>query len=385
LTTERRRRERVRRRRRLRVQRGALLVLVAAVAVPAVSFLVDRGLGARPALSPHVTTGESSGEAATKRGDFKRSLEGAVRRAAALGGSVEVAVMPVTSRRPIVATSPRGGSARWMRMWSMSKVAVMVALLRAEGWGHIRGNRLSPEVASALRGTILRSENCRERRVVLELQAATGGPQGARRAINEVMHGAEAGVRVSREVASPDPSCVEYLGGQREVRRPLAPAGLLGTSTWRVGDAVRLLAALGRDAYGVAVSRRVIAAMRAPKQASREVPAGELTAPLDWGAGRAFANLHPAYKAGWGGTQHGNFMAGQIALVEAPAWGRVAMAVMFHPSVQPPSDDPGRTVAPRAVELVMDSVARAFEGPRVQQGSPKRVESGEAGSHPAGD
>jgi hypothetical protein len=96
--------------------------------------------------------------------------------------------------------------------------------------------------------------------------------------------------------------------------------------------------------------------MRVPKGRSREAEPNEFTAPADWGAGRAFAGLEPAYKAGWGGTQQGEFVAGQMALVDFPRSPRTAVAVMFHPDVPPPIDDPGITAAGAAIELVMGSL-----------------------------
>jgi hypothetical protein len=281
-----------------------------------------------------------------------------VSKAAALGGSVEAAVTLGSWREPAVAASPRGEALRWMRMWSMSKVVTMVALLRSMGWGRKPGEPLSPEVKSALRAAITRSENCRQRRIVLELQLANGGtPQGASQAVAETLAKAGASARLSEEVEGPDPSCVEYLESQGEIADPLAPTVLLGTSMWRVGDAVRFINALGAGVYGAAIANRVIGLMSAPKAPSREVAPGELTAPLDWGAGRALAAFSPAYKAGWGGTQQSAFLAGQIALVGLPAGERAAIAVMFHPNAEPPVDDPGRTAAPRAVELVMESIS----------------------------
>jgi hypothetical protein len=292
------------------------------------------------------------------RREISHALRLAVSRAAALGGSVEAAAMYTDWREPVVVASPPGGRSRWMRMWSMSKVVAMVGLLRAEGWGRARGNALSPEVVSALQGAITRSENCRQRRVVLELQQATGGPGGARRAVAEVLRAAGGRARPSDEVEPPDPSCIEYLEGQDEIADPLATGALLGTSEWRIGDAIRFVRALGAGVYGEAITKRVLDEMRIPKAVSREVAPSELTAPLDWGAGRAFAGLRPAYKAGWGGSLNGDFLAGQIALVDLPA-GRLAVAAVFHPDVQPPSDDPGRTAAPHAIELVMKSLRRA--------------------------
>lgn len=293
------------------------------------------------------------------RREVTAALRRGVKQAAALGGSVEAAAMFTRWRAPVIVTSPLGGGRRWMRMWSMSKVVVMVGLLRAEGWGGVTGNPLTPEVQSALDGAITRSENCRQRRVVLELQQATDdGPAGARRTVAEVLRAAGGRARVGREVEPPESSCLEYLEGQHEIADPLAPGVLLGTSEWRIGDAVRFARALGAGVYGKAIANRVLAEMRIPKAASREVAPGELTAPSDWGAGKAFAGLKPAYKAGWGGSLNGDFMAGQLAVVDLAA-GRVAVAVVFHPDVQPPSDDPGRTAAPHAVERVMESLRRS--------------------------
>jgi hypothetical protein len=283
------------------------------------------------------------------------ALRRGVARAAALGGSVEAAAMMDRSPRPIVITSEPGGANRHMRMWSMSKVATMVALLRALRWGNRPGERMSAEVDSALTSAITRSENCPQRRIVLELQRLAGGIGAARNAMAAVFARAGAGARIDTEVEAPEPHCVPYLRSQTETHDPLAPALLLGTSTWRVTDAARLAHALAIDAYGSAISTRVLSLMRAPKLPSREAQVGELTAPLAWGAGVAFAGLDPAYKAGWGGSIDGNFLAGQLAVVPVGTDDHLAIAVMFHPRSQPPRDDPGITAAPAALQAVMES------------------------------
>lgn len=343
-------------------RRRALLALLALGALAVWLLAPGGGGGARfGQLGDSEVTGAGK-PAGLGHAELARALRRGVGEAAALGGSVEAAAMYPGRTAPIVVSSPRGGAGRWMRMWSMGKVVVMVALLRAEGWAEEAGNPLSPEVESALRGAIVRSENCRERRVVLELQRATGaGPAGARRAVAEVLRAAGGRARPGAQVASPDPICAEYLEGQGAIDDPLAPAALLGTSTWRIGDAARFVAALRAGVYGGAVTEKVLPLLQAPKLASREVPPGELTAPLDWGAGEIFsAASPPAYKAGWGGTQQAEFLAGQIALVQPPSGPPLALAVSFHPDLQPPSDDPGRTAAPHGVELVMDAVRVAL-------------------------
>jgi hypothetical protein len=274
------------------------------------------------------------------------------------------------STRPIVATSERRGPSRYMRMWSMSKVATMIALLRVLGWGNRPGRATSPEVDRALRGAITRSENCRQRRVVLELQRLAGGVASARRAMAGVFARAGGRARIATEVEAPEPQCIAFLRSQVEIPDPLAKTLLLGTSTWRASDAVRLAHALAIGAYERAISARVLTLMSAPKRPSRESPPGEFTAPLEWGAGLAFAGLDPAFKPGWGGSLNGNFLAGQLAVVPIAADDHLSIAVMFHPDAQPSRDDPGITAAPRALR---DRSARAFHMSIARGKVPKRV------------
>lgn len=250
----------------------------------------------------------------------------------------------------------------------MSKVLVLTALLHKLGWGDHPGEPLDRELQRAVSGAITRSENCRERRVVLELQRLAGGPRGAAAAVASVLRLAGAGGRVGRQVDRPESLCIPYLESQRHLADPLAPAALLGTSTWRVTDAVRVLNALATDAYGRAVSRRVVALMERPKRRSRESPPGDFTAPLNWGAGIALRNFHPAYKAGWGGSEQNAFLAGQVVLIPLHNGQALSLAVMFHPHVQPAIDDPGLTNAPQALKRVMRPVAQAI----VRARSPRR-------------
>ena len=342
---------------------GCLAVLCAAAFA---GFHVGRGNSSTPAPTPGST---DAGEAAPSAGELQlaAALRRGVARAADLGGSVEAAAMVDRSSSPIVATSEPRGPNRYMRMWSMSKVATMVALLRELKWGDRAGEATSAEVDDALLGAVTRSENCRQRRIVLELQRLAGGVEGARRAMADVFARAGGRPHIDAETEAPEPHCIPFLESQSELPDPLAPALLLGTSTWRVTDAVRLAHALATDAYGEAVSRRALDLMRAPKQPSRESPPGELTAPLDWGAGVAFAGLEPAFKAGWGGSQNGNFLAGQLAVVPIAGGDRLAIAVMFHPDVQPSRDDPGITAAPSALQTVMVSVRSSLEAAQGQE------------------
>jgi hypothetical protein len=345
-----------------RGRRVALLAFVAAAALVAGLWLLlfsddsnpVRTAPRREKVSVHERAKKSARSAEAARVD--RALARSVSAAAALGGSVEAGVIGAGWRDPVIETSTAAGDSRWMRMWSMSKVATMIAVLRLLGWGERPGRPVPAEVEEALQGAIRRSENCRQRRVVLELERLAGGAAGARAALAAVFGAAGAQARIGSALEAPESSCVPYLETQHGVADPLAPALLLGTSTWRIGDAVRLAGALSAGTFGRAISRRVLALIRAPKLPSREVAAGELTAPLDWGAGTVFAGHSPAYKTGWGGSMNGNFLAGQIAVVTLPGEGRLALAVMFHPDEQPSRDDPGITAAPAAVELVMRSL-----------------------------
>jgi hypothetical protein len=347
----------------------AVAVLLAAGA--ALAFAVSGGDSANSSSNSTLALTIATDAEGAERRAVERALRRGVAEAEELGGAVEAAAILAPWRAPVVVASPPGGGERWMRMWSMSKIVTAVAMLRAKGWGEQPGEELSPEVEEALRAAVTRSENCPARRLVVELQHSHGdSPERAREAIAEVLRVAGGRARPGEEIAPPDPGCVEFLETQTEVPEPLAPALLLGTSEWRVGDAVLLMRALGQGTYGEAVSQRLLGLMREPKLPNREALPGELTAPVEWGAARALGQFDPAYKAGWGGTQQGAFMAGQMALLELPGGGRAAVAVVFHPAVQPSRDDPGLTEAPAAVETVMRSLAAELEGDQ-QPGSPR--------------
>jgi hypothetical protein len=356
----------------LQLARGKLLKLVVVgmvLAVAAAWLVVYLDGGAGRTVGAHRIS-EPSDLARTSgvdRGEIASALERGVRRAAMLNGSVEAAAMAASWAAPVVAASPVSGSERKMRMWSMSKVVTMVALLRSLGWGSERGDPPSPEVRQALDSAIVRSENCPQRRIVLELQRLNGNSVGgAREAVAATLKAAGAEGEMATQVAGPEASCLPFLEAQREIPDPLAPTVLLGTSTWRVGDAARFMDAVGSGIFGKAVADRVLSEMRIPKEPSTEISPSEYTAAPDWGAGRALAPVHPAYKAGWGGTQQGEFMVGQIAFINLPGWGQVGIAAVFHPDAQPAADDPGLTNGPAAIERVMKAIVqRPMPGDRL--------------------
>jgi hypothetical protein len=342
-------------------RRGAIALSVLVVIATVAGYLYGSTRGgssqAPSSQAPVKAHPQASSREAAQRAHLGAELQHGVDAAAALGGTAEAAIMLDGWPTPLIVSSEADGEGRFMRMWSMSKVSTMIAVLHGLGWGRRPGRPISPELDEALHGAITRSENCRQRRVVLELQRLSGGTAAARRALQDVFREAGAEVRVGTQIAPPEENCLAYLETQTELAEPLAPALLLGTSTWRAGDAVRLVHALSIGTYGAAISREVLGLMRLPKQPSREVDPGELTAPLDWGAGESLPSGTP-YKSGWGGSLNGNFLAGQIALAELPGIGRAALVGVFHPDRQPSRDDPGITEGPQALAAIFSSLGR---------------------------
>jgi hypothetical protein len=279
-----------------------------------------------------------------------RALDAAVAAGPRNDGRLEIALVEEGWPAPVVRTND-GGRVRRLRAWSVSKVFTAVALLDRMGWDDERGAPLPPEVSEALERALIRSENCPQRRLTLELQRLTDGTaDSAGEAIGEVLR--EAGAKrfaVASQSEPPEELCTEYMERAQGVLDPHAAALLAGTSTWTVDDAARFALALGTGAYGKAVSERLLSIMRQPKLRSEEIYELDFTAPLDWGLGAAFGTGRASYKAGWGGTQQGAFVAEQIGVVTSPSRGPVAIAMAFHPNVQPSRDDPGVTRAPAAL------------------------------------
>lgn len=337
---------------------------VAALVMFAVWFLFARG-GDEPTASPkpaEVVVAGKTREPSSRERELRRALDSGVERAAKLGGAVEAAVMVRGSARPLVVASEPGAIDRRSRMWSMSKVPTMAAVLRSLGWGDKPGKRISRELAAAFQAALTRSENCPQRRMVLALQEQKGSPKAAIESFRRLMEQAGARPRVGSAVQAPDSRCIPFLKRLKEPANPLARGALFGTSEQSVTDAVRFMDALGNGAYGAAVAERVLGLMRAPKRPSRETPAGDYTADLNWGAGSALRSFDPAYKAGWGGSKNGNFMAAQVAFLKLPRGGSASVAVVFHPAAQPMKDDPGLTAAPKAIERVMAALRPALKG-----------------------
>lgn len=313
------------------------------------------GSAAQPGATGAATSG--SGPAPAPFQDaLRRGVELALAR---YPGRAEAALWIDGWPRPLVA----GDAGRRMRMWSMSKPVTAVAVRQAL---EATNQSSSAALEEAMTRAIRRSENCRQRRVVIGLQELTGSAANARLRFMDVLRQAHASANVPAQTAPPEAMCRTYLLSSG-ISDPLRQALQLGTATWRITDAVAFAHALADHAYGRA-GDAVLALMRAPKQVSEELGSpDEYTVDEDWGAGRSFSAWHPAYKAGWGGSLHENFLAGQLVEMQVGAH-RVAVAAAFHPAVEPSTDNPGATKAPQALETIFDalqpSLARLARAPR---------------------
>jgi hypothetical protein len=282
-------------------------------------------------------------------------LEASVAQAHRLGGRAQVSVWVDGWPVPV---SVGDDLEKPMRMWSMAKPVEAIADVSRAAKDHVR---LTAGFEIAMRRALRRSENCSARRMVLELQKLSGGTRGARNAFASVLR--EAGVRPIVATQEDGPSeqsadCEAFLRAyQDDLPTADGTAVLFGTSLWTVTDAVRFAHALADDRYGPP-GDVVLTTMAKAKELSEE-PGATFTTDPRWGAGLAFAGYPLAYKAGWGGTRQGAFLAGQFAIVTIRKR-RVAVAAMFHPRTQPQIDDPGETQAPRAIQDIFAAVAHTF-------------------------
>ncbi len=240
-----------------------------------------------------------------------------------------------------------------LRMWSTAKAVTATAALTTAAK---KGGQPTSELDAAMRDAIQRSENCRQRRVVLWLQEMAGGPADAADAVRSTL--ASAGiddVDVPQTAAAPDAECIDYLNAS-SATNPLGPSLLLGTAKWTAVGASRFSLGLAAGSFGAA-GRKVYCLMKLPKQRSREQKdPTAYTAAVDWGAGKAMASLKPAYKSGWGGVEQQSFIAGQIVALRVHDV-YYGVAVFGAPVTQPVNDDPGKTEVPAAVENLLELLA----------------------------
>ena len=302
------------------------------------------------------TASRGSAESQALRWSLQDTLNEAVAEADALGGHASVALWLNGWSAPVVA---RSATPTYGRMWSMSKP---VALIATDEAAQRQGRSLDQALMTAATDAITRSDNCAERRIILELQQLTGGLAPALAAFDEVLTQAGASpVKTPERSVLEEPMCLNYFNQRAPISDPAAEAWEFGTDEWTVAQAAGFAHALAGGVYGSA-GRLALTLMAKPKQpalASIEGPSGDHIANLQWGAGTSFAPWHPAYKPGWGGSQQGRFLTGQIVVLQ-DANPPVAIAAMFYPSVEPATDDVGATTGPRALEAVFDRIRGAL-------------------------
>lgn len=240
-----------------------------------------------------------------------------------------------------------------LRMWSTAKVLTAVAAMRAAAESTKPPQK---DLKSSIDGALQRSENCRQRNVVLWLQQMSGGPAEAADAMRAEIDTAGASGAKLPETPAPVPDdCVAFLKTSG-VSDPLGPALQMGTATWSPVAGSQFALALAAGELGTP-GDKIYKVMQHPKMLSREtVDQSGYTADVNWGAGIAMTNLRPAYKAGWGGTEQHDFIAGQIVALRT-ASGSYGISVFGTPDAQPTADDPGLTAIPDAVEAVLRRLA----------------------------
>ena len=222
-----------------------------------------------------------------------------------------------------------------------------------------------PALMAAVSDAITKSDNCAQRRVVLDLQQREGGIDGAQAAFDTVLK--RAGVTLSTKPQQAnidgDPDCRSYLTANRaEIRDPFGTALQLGTDEWTLHDAVRFAHALANGTYGSA-GEKVLELMRQPKERPASASPTDYTASLnDPPSGGTFPQeWAAAYKGGWGGHHLSppNYRAAEIVVLNVGPH-TVALAAIFRPTVQPRSDDPGVTHAPQALQALFSTIEQTI-------------------------
>jgi hypothetical protein len=245
------------------------------------------------------------------------------------------------------------------RLWSTSKAVVVIAALRAVA------DDPDPVLRSALSDAIRRSDNCAIRRVIVGLQdRLAAGVAGAVTAFTAMAATAGAHIARTPQAAGAESACFRYLDSHRQ-GLPGSAVGVapeFGTAEWSQSSAIAFAHALSEGLYG-ASGAYLLRLMALPKQPPLEEPPPPSAPPLDWGAGVSFPRAwHPAWKAGWGGSQDRppHFLATQIVVLHL-AGVPVAITAIFVPRTEPATDNPGLTQGPRALELIFEAARAGLE------------------------
>lgn len=310
----------------------------------------------KPAVPTAVAAAPAAPASLLTHAELSRLVE---RVARATNGRVQAAVLGKGNARPVAAAS--SGSLRSpFRMWSVSKAATAIALLQA----HAKAP-LPADTRFALDKALVGSGDCAQRQMTVELQELAGGPAAARRRIQSVLDraGATSANVLPREAVA-GTGCRPYLEQHSRIPDPYRSALQVGTAEWTVRDAARFALALGDGTYGRRITRRMLHVLRIPKRRSDDPFAHglDVTTTPAWGAGVALGDLHPAYKAGWGGSsgETPTFVNEQVIHLALPDGRRYGIAITFEGPDIPERDDPALTAAPRAFRLLLTRLRRSL-------------------------
>jgi hypothetical protein len=323
--------------------------------LPAASATEQPAVGAPAAGGGKAVSGTRPDPAlaAALRSSLKAGIAG-------IPGTVQAAVMMDNWNAPVLAGGRLGDQ---MRPWSMVKAVTAVTLFSTR----LERGASTANVEEPLQRALTRSDNCAQRAMTVQLERDLGGNLAATAAtIRAMLARAGAAIDVGAAQRNADGRyCITPTYKGLPAADASYPALLLGTTHWRVRDAIRFVHGLrGQTVFGTAASQTVLATLRLPKRNSQEPGAeAQLTAKPSWGAGTVFGARcwRVAYKAGWGGHAQGRFLAGQIGAVDLPGGRWIAFAVMFHPTTQPPSDDPGLARADQALASVLGSLKQELK------------------------
>jgi hypothetical protein len=274
-----------------------------------------------------------------------------VAAAHAIGGVAGAGIWVQGWPSPVLA----GAAGRVDRMWSMSKPVVAVALLTKLESLH---ESPSKNDTTAMLWALTASDDCAMR--YLELQLQNDGRQFAIDRFRQVLVDAGIDRSATQIAAAPGSGC---FSSEPWGAIPASELSLeFGTYRWNVADAVHFAHSLIDGRYGEA-GHLVAEGMRRPKQHPYRARPSDYTSPLDEPpmGGNVFPRAwYPGYKGGWGGANHDDFLAGQIVILDIHGI-RIGLAAYFWPKVEPPTDNPGATKAPAALESLFGDVADALK------------------------
>ena len=355
---------------------AAALVGVAGV-LAAVTLFGGSSTGGKPAtkvLPVAIKDGAVPGAAATTTETTQTNAGGAelqkqltnaaasavTKASSEFNGKTSVAVFVSGAAQPSVVGAD---DSQPKRLWSLSKPVTAIAALKA---AEATPQGASPQLQRAIDDAITKSSNCGQRRVALGLQTLAKGSSGAESEFNKVL--ATAGVQAAANGLDTGTTndCARYIKQVNGSGQPdNQPSVYFGTAQWTVADAARFALALGDGKYGKA-GEFVKSEMSKQKQlddttdgvmSGQAQPGQDYTVnSVDWGAGNAFGEWNPAWKAGWGGSDAKQFQITQIATFKYKGL-TVAVVARFAPSAPTTSDDPGKTTGPRAIESVFTQMA----------------------------